>query len=209
MKWIAVLILLLLCGDCKSQKWSAGIFFGFPYNFPLPLVIEQSDYPDLKIKSAIYATHPLRSPQFYGVYLKYEKWIVEMIHHKIYLRNKPPEIQYFAVSHGYNLLTLSQKQNFPFGYLVFGGGMVIVHPENTIRNMKYEEKGGIFNLGYHINGITLSFTAGKTLLRKEKVKVNSEVKFVPSYSEIPVVLGKAKVYQAFIVLGLGIEVGKN
>ena len=113
------------------DQWSLQIFGGAPLNFNFPLTIHQSGHPDLKV-TGNYESRPLEVPYYYawrlGAWDGNRAWEIELVHNKLYLKNKPPEVQEFSISHGYNLLTVNRawKEN---GFIFRGGlGVVITHP---------------------------------------------------------------------------------
>jgi len=77
---------------------------------------------------------------------------LELLHHKLYLEDPPDEIESFSVSHGLNLLTLDGA--WPLGPVRIraGGGLVIAHPEGSIRGVRIDESAGIGSAGYHLTG---------------------------------------------------------
>ena len=79
-------------------------------------------------------------------------WTVSLTHLKLHLDNRPPEVEAFAISHGYNLVTagyLWQRLDWHVGA---AAGIVVAHPENTVRGRALSESGGLWSSGYEIAG---------------------------------------------------------
>src|ERR1700722_7499816 len=97
-------ILFCICSVFSQAfyaKWSVEVAGGVPYNFPMPLLIQQNDESDISF-TAHYETRPFSSPFYYNIRIgKWEgrnAWEVETIHHKIYLTNTSDEVSHFSVS---------------------------------------------------------------------------------------------------------------
>src|SRR5690606_27263758 len=100
----------------NQSRWSLEYHFGGALNMKLPLTIVQDGYPDIYIAKADFASESFTGPHYWN--WKAAKWFgkhgitIEGLHHKIYLRNKPDEVQRFGISHGYNMCILSYNRNF-------------------------------------------------------------------------------------------------
>jgi len=62
----------------------------------------------------------------------------------LFLENALTEIQNFSITHGYNLFIVNRGWNHKRFILHGGAGMIIAHPETTIRKKRYSEKKGFF-----------------------------------------------------------------
>ena len=120
----------LLPHDSLS-RWSFEYHFGTVWNARLPLTIKQAGYPDIYLAKAEFYSEPFVSPHYWD--WRFTKWFknqgvsFEAIHHKIYLRNKPPEVKRFGISHGYNMLVFSYMRNMGYFDLHLGGGSVLLY----------------------------------------------------------------------------------
>jgi hypothetical protein len=63
---------------------------------------------------------------------------LELLHHKLYLRNCPQGIEALSISHGFNMLTLSRAYALGAWRLQIGAGPVIAHPEARIDGFTYD-----------------------------------------------------------------------
>ncbi len=196
-----------------KSEWSFEVHGGFPLNFSLPMTVQQTGYPTIKF-NAQFNSEPFKSPVFWVVrFSKWKNskaWEFELMHQKLFLKNKPPEIQYFNVSHGYNQLLISRafkfkiikKQEFIFKG---GAGIVIAHAENSVRNKELNQHQSFFNLGYNVGGTTINIALAKQLPLTNRFYLNAETKFNTSYTIIPIVDGNAKVWHSAFefIFGLG------
>ena len=209
------------CHFSRAQEsyWSLEIHGGIPYNIPAPLVVKQENEPTIRL-NARYSSEPFKSPGYYifrgGYWKDGRSWEIEFVHYKLYLDNKPPEIQEFSISHGYNILTFNRALdkvlfgNFDY-ILRLGAGVVISHPENTIRNRPLEQDGGLSGAGYYFTGPVLNITIAKRFYLFEPLFINTEIKFNPSVSWVPVQDGQAIVWNMPITFafGMGVDLFKR
>lgn len=160
---------------------------------------------------------------------KNEWFELELIHHKIYLINtpedfgkcyspldyiirnlfsnyKPPEnIQYFNISHGYNLITLNKAwRDKKFNWLIYrvGLGAVLAHPQSKINNKEWSYIEGTF-FGFLLSGPTVQASVGTRHPILKNLYISTEVKLTLSYAIVPVVDGSAHVPNIAIHLLLG------
>lgn len=177
-----------------EATWICEFYSGTVYNVTIPLTIRQSGYEDITLK-ARYETKPFESPFYYVIRIAgwngNGAWEVEFIHHKLFLRNRPPEVQQFSITHGYNILMVNRAQQFQGFIFHLGAGVVIAHPETVVRNRRHSERRGIFHRGYYISGQTVHIAVGKRLPLGKKLTVIIEGKFTGSYNRIPIADGNA------------------
>jgi len=198
----------------QSANWSFELHGGVPYNIPAPLIIKQNNEETLRF-NARFRSEPLISPYYWVLRISRFKnnksWELEAIHHKLFLDNKPPEIQDFTISHGYNILTINRSFNKlafkKHAYILrLGAGLVLAHPENTIRNQELNQQKGIFGWGYYIGGAVFNIAVAKRFYFTDRLFVNSEFKFNPSVSKVPIVNGHAIVWNFPVAFALGLGV---
>lgn len=197
----------------KRPRWSFDYNFGGVYNFKLPLTIIQEGYPDIYIDKAIYITEPFTGPHYWD--WRFTKWFdkfgisFEGIHQKIYLQNKPPEVQRFGISHGYNMCVFSFVKSFRWVNVALGAGSVLMHPESTIRGMVYPEGPGFDIHGYVLRGYVLNAGIAHQIRIWNRFFISTEAKLTFSQANAPIVNGYAKVNNmAFqFIFGGGIDFG--
>lgn len=200
------LVVIALNLNGQQRQWSVEYMPGIAWTPDMPLKIQQSGYPDIHIK-AKYKTRSLEMPVYYSYRLTTLKnnhgWSLELNHLKIYLKNTNSDINYFSVSHGYNQIYLNHhfiKNKLDF---ISGLGVVVGHPENTIRNLPLDEKKGWWNRGYYLSGITLQGALRRDLFESRYFTIPIEMKGSIAFSRIPVANGKAYVP----VIAFGILIG--
>jgi len=169
---------------------------GDAYVLRTPLIIQQTSFEDLNF-NAKYHTHSFEMPIYYSIKLaKWNNqiaWEIELLHLKLYLANRPPEVTSFSITHGYNLLFVNRLWGMNFLNLRAGGGVIIGHPENSVRGKKLNEKKGMFNSGYYLSGIAIQFGPEKTFAIFKGLNFKLEGKLWGAYARVPVVDGRANV----------------
>ncbi len=190
--------LIFFATDSFSQtRWSFELQFGGVYSLDLPLTIRQDGYPDIRIEYADYYSEPFIGPPYWNIRLS--KWFkkksleLEFVHHKFFLRNTPPEVQRFGISHGYNMLFLNHSHQVG-KYILRGGiGTAFIHPESTIRGMQYPEESGLDLGGHKIRGVTFNLTCARQFKLSKTFFVNAEAKVHAAIANAPVVNGYARI----------------
>jgi hypothetical protein len=131
--------------DAEFQSY-VSVGAGLQYNVPLPLVIRQSGHPDLKL-TARFDTRPFAEVPYYDlkVGMARSPWAFELdlVHHKLYLANRPSEVDTFEITNGYNpILMNAVREKWGLG-LRAGLGIVLTHPQTTVRGLRFPETGGV------------------------------------------------------------------
>jgi hypothetical protein len=138
-----------------TSTWKFGIAGGAVYNFRSPLRIQQDAAAPILI-NAHYITEPFTPPVYYDVRVSYWKeakgWQLKFTHHKLILQNRLPEVQRFYITDGFNLLTLNRLWRSKWIFYSVGGGVVITHPESTIRSRMFPENVSFFKKGTIFSG---------------------------------------------------------
>ncbi len=195
----------------SQSRWSFELQFGGVYSLDLPLTIKQDGHPDIIIEHADYYSEPFIGPPYWNIRLS--KWFkkksieLEFVHHKFYLRNTPPEVQRFGISHGYNMLFLNHGRQLGKYIVRAGIGTAFIHAESTIRGMKYPEESGLDLSGHKIRGLTFNLSCARHFRLNKTFFVNAEAKVHAAFANAPVVNGYARVnIVAFqLILGPGVN----
>ena len=208
---VTFFIAFTFCSVCQAQRqWKLEILPGISYVPPMPLQIRQEGHPAIKI-TARYRTEPLVLPVYYTIRLSTRKndrgWSLELNHLKLYLDNKTREIERFSVTHGYNHIFMNRHwfgKNYTW---IVGGGIVLGHPESTIRNLEWHEKGGFLNTGYYVSGFSAQGAVQFPLIETDHISVPLEAKITLGYGHVPIAKGHARVpIVSFNLLsGIGIK----
>lgn len=196
---LIIILLGILIQNCIAQEkrsWQIEFLPGLAYVPPMPLKIEQEGHPSISM-TAHYRTESFKLPIYYSYRLSSFKnnrgWSLEMNHLKIHLDNTTSEVQSLSVSHGYNQLFFNHHLVKPKHTWIFGIGAVIGHPESTIRNQSFDEKGGLFNDGYYISGYAIQAAIYYPLINTKHFVLPLEGKVTMGYGQIPIVDGKAHI----------------
>lgn len=199
-------ILLVSINSFSQEKseWSLEANLGFPINLVHPITIKQQGHSDLNFKAKYYS-EPFKQPYFY-VY-RFSKWKndkgwqLEMMHQKLYLENPPKEVQYFSITHGYNLIMLSRafKVNIlnENDFIVrIGSGIILAHAENMVRGKEFDQEQSFNNMGYYLTGPVLNLALAKRFNISERFCFNVETKFNTSHANVPIVDGEASLWHS-------------
>jgi len=192
-----------------ADTFDIQLFGGAAYSFRTPLVIRQ-DGQDTIRQNAKYDENAFDPPMYYAVRLGWWRgdgaWELEMVHHKLTLTNGPPEVEHFSITHGYNLLTVNRAWKQDWFIWRLGAGVVVSHPESTIRGMEFDQNGGLFD-GYYVSGPTGQIAVEKRFALGRGLFASVEGKFTLSWAHVPVANGSADVPNAAVrgLLGLGYE----
>lgn len=200
----------LLLAAALAAPASAGVAVqlsgGAAHNAPSPLVIRQ-DGATVLDRAARLDTRSFDPPLYYaaraGRWDGPRAWELELVHHKVYLEDAPPEVE-FAVSHGLNFLLLNRARR-EGGWLWRGGlGPVIAHPETKIRGRTLE--GGGMGGGYYLSGAAAQLSLERRLTIW-KLFLSLEAKATLAWARVPVAGGHASLLNpAFHALvGVGCE----
>jgi hypothetical protein len=211
----AIALFELTASAAAADGWNVEAYGGAPLNVSTPLSIEQSGQPTLRT-TARYETRPFEAPWYYHVHIGRwsgkAEWAVELTHHKIFLTNPPSEVGAFGASHGYNLLTANRGWELPFDiWARVGLGVVISHPESTVRGQAFGENGGFWGLGYYLSGAAATAAIQKRVYLVGGFFIAAEGMISASYAVLPVVDGHARAPNVALhaLLGLGYRFGSG
>ena len=167
---------------------------GLQYNVPLPLVTRQSGHPDIKL-TARFDTRPFVEVPYYdvkvGIARKPWAFELELVHHKLYLANRPAEVDTFEITHGYNPLLVNCVRDWAGIKLRAGVGVVIAHPQTMVRGLRFPETGGI--LGWYVSGPAAQVGFSKSWEFGRHFLAGFEGKVVGAWARVPIVDGSADV----------------
>jgi hypothetical protein len=77
-----------------------------------------------------------------------------------------------------------------------GAGVVIAHPEVTVRQRTLSQTRGLFGRGYYVSGVALQAAAARQLVRWRRLAVSVEAKLSAAYARVPIADGHATVPNA-------------
>jgi hypothetical protein len=206
---VSALCLAAATAAAGEPGWRVELGLGGAHSLSSTLQLEQADQPALAL-DADWATRSFESPLYYALRLARADargaWALRLIHHKVHLENPTPQVERFGVSHGYNLLTLERAFALGGFELSAGAGLVIAHPESTVRGeTRAESAGGPFGGGYYLTGPTAALAAGRRLPLGRHVAVVPELRFTLSRARVPIAAGEASVPNAALHAVVGLE----
>jgi hypothetical protein len=197
---ISILPFCFASGVAQAQRFTFEAMGGSAYNMPTPLTVRQTGYPDIHV-SAHYKTKP------FGPYYPYYSWRASLwndqhdqaweftqVHHRLFLANNPPEIQYFAIHFGYNFYMAGHAWK-RHGFIVHvDGGVLICSPENTVRGRQLETRGtGILDSGYTLAGGGGEVAVSRQFPLTKRIFVVADAALLAGRARVPVVGGSATV----------------
>jgi hypothetical protein len=159
---------------------------------------------------AHYDTKPFSPPPYYmlrlGKWSDNQAWEFEFIHHKVYLTNTTVEVPRFTITNGYNLMTVNHAWLTKHQYIWrVGAGVVLAHPESTIRGQNFDELGGTWNdNGYYVAGPTGMIALEKRFYLTKAFFVELEGKFTASYTNVKIANGYADAPDVAVHANVGI-----
>ncbi len=187
-------LLIIYTGINAQTRWHLNLTPGLSYVPPVPLSIKQENQASINLW-AKYESAPLKLPPYYSVRLGFSNedkgWEIEMNHLKVYLKNKPDEVDRFSISHGYNQILINRIFKTDRLNSKAGLGIVAAHPENSVRGLILDEKKGLFNDGYYITGPVIQYGIFREFTLGNYFYLIGEARISAAYARVPVVNGKA------------------
>lgn len=194
----------------RPHPWAFEFFGGSAFSFDTPFTVSQAGQPELFIK-AEWDTKPFHAAPYYAWRLtkidaaRGSGWAFDFTHHKIYLHNKPAEIQKFEISHGYNQLVYSRVLVRRGWLMSLGGGLVIGHPESVIRGLSHDDDdGGTLGGGYYLCGVVGQGALGRRARLSERFFATALGKFTAGTCRVPIRDGWAEAPNVAIHANLGV-----
>ena len=150
-------------------------------------------------QEADWATRSFEGPLYYAARVSRGAWALRFVHHKLYLEDPPAVVESFAVSHGYNLLTLERSFAVAGSEILVGAGLVIAHPESSVRGRTYAG-------GYHLTGPSAAIGVARRIGLGGRLALVPDLRFTLSRAHVPISGGEASVPNAAFHLTVGLEV---
>jgi hypothetical protein len=202
----ALLTLLLVRPAVARGQTTLEVYTGTSFSLPLPVTISQSGSPDLHF-TAHFHTDPWQDTWYYqfrlGVWKGNRAWLIEVLHHKLYLDDDdphPPEVQRFDITNGWTMLSLSRGWRFHQTTLEAGAGFTVVYP---ITNIRGRRNGNAGLGGYHLSGINLVGTINQRFPLSQWLFLALESRGSVSYARVPISGGHASVPNAALHFHVG------
>lgn len=152
----------------EEPAWSLEVLIGDAINFDSRTHIQYAQSNPV-VLDGDYETRGLEGPLHYTVRVarwdQDRAWELQLLHHKLHLRNRPSEVHALSVSHGFNIVALNRACTVNRWRFRIGLGPVIAHPEARIGGVSYDgpyELAGVAGLGGV--GTTLALTPNWSIL---------------------------------------------
>ncbi|MCU0429998.1 MAG: hypothetical protein MUF42_08495 [Cytophagaceae bacterium] len=193
MKRILCMILFALQGIAYAQELRFEVLSGPVYNFPSPLKLVL-DGQDPMVFRARYRSEPFKLPPYYDFRLTRwkDKWGfgLKFTHHKLILDNPQDPIQFFEITHGYNILSFTGIRSFKYFNANAALGVVIAHPQSTINGIRYR-RPGFWGGGYLISGAVAELAISKSITLYKGLYATAEFRGTTAWARVPVANGYA------------------
>lgn len=211
---LAILLLLAAPVPGAAQPpgaWSVELLGGAPLNLSTPLSIRQEAERELELTGS-FRSEPFTPPIYWALRASWraggESWSLELLHHKVYLDDPPPEVQSFGVSHGFNIVTVQRAWPHRLAELRAGAGIVLAHAESTVRGRRYDESQGPLSAGFHVAGPAALIGAGRRWAPRPWLSLALEARLSVAPARVPIAGGDARFTNVALHLMGGVGVGR-
>jgi hypothetical protein len=196
-------------GEARAACWTLDVFLEQPLNLDGPLTITQTGQEDIHL-TAEWESRPFEMPLCLDARLTYWRspgrgWAIDFFHHKIYLKNPPPDLQHFEHTNGYNMFTVQRLWRLSDFVLSAGGGLVITNPESTVRGQRFETQDSFLGGDYFMSGPVATMGLGRRFHLQSRFFGALEGRFTLSHATSPVVDGESKLTLAAFHLLFGLS----
>lgn len=179
-----------------QEGWGVELMGGSAWSLSTPLVIRQEGREELRVR-ARYSTRPFAGSPYYawrvGRWRGGRGWELELVHHKLYLENPPPEVQHFEVTHGYNLVFVNRAWARGGWILRAGAGPVVAHAESVVRGEWGPSNRGLFGSGYEVAGPAAQVALARPFPMGARAFLMVEVKVTGAWARSRVARGWAEI----------------
>jgi len=198
-KWLPVWAILAIADSSPAGGCRLDVGTGTAFNLPTPVWIDQSGWARKRV-GVDFSTRPFEVPLYYAVRLAKSDhrgaWELLMVHHKLYSEDPPSPIQWLSATHGFNILALERAERRRTWIYRLGGGLVVTHPESTIRSRRFDEKGGLLGRGYYPSGPVAVGSVAKVVSSNRGYRLSLEAEGTVAYCWMPIYGGSL---HAFVV----------
>lgn len=159
---------------------------GYPFSFANQL--------ELKFDNKIHKVHAEYEPKAFSDFpywtLRSEYWKdnqafgIELVHHKLYWKNKTADVENFSISDGYNLLYLNYAKKIERHRFRVGIGAVYGNPDFKLKGRDRYLKRHL--KGMHWGGYTTQLAYERWLYEGDSFFINFETKLTYSFAKLPI-----------------------
>ena len=182
-KLAAALTCALACSQAaavQEPEWSVEVLIGDAFNLTSRTHIHNVQVSPSAFGGE-YQTRGLEGPLHYAWRLtrwnQDRGWELQLLHHKLYLRNRPPPVEALSISHGFNIVTLGRAYARGPWRLRFGVGPVIAHPEARVAGVSYPGD-------YELAGAAALGSVGATFDVTQRWSVVGEITATFGYADV-------------------------
>src|SRR5579864_4744429 len=193
----SLLMVLASPTPSRAQSVTVDLMGGSAYNVPTPLTIQQAGFPDIRL-TAHYDTRPLGpfAPYYswrVDVWDTHGAWEVQQVHHRLFLSNTTPEVQFFAIHYGYNYFLVGRAWR-THGFVIHAsGGLVVPNPDNIVRGKSLNLSHNSVDVGYRISGGGAALAVSRQIALGTHVYLLADGGLIAGRASVPVVDGSASV----------------
>ncbi len=208
---IILTVWCLLPGYTAAATWNLDLFLGTALNFNSNLKITQRGEEDLEF-TARWRTDAFQQPVYWVLRTAYwtsatRGWALDLCHNKLVLDDPPSEVNAYSHTHGYNLLTIQRLWVIDGNLVLLAAGVVVSHPESTIRGLRFPETGGDLGGGYHLAGPVVGAGLGRRFSLTGPLQAVLEGRFTLSHATTPVANGESSFTSASFHFLVGLSLG--
>jgi hypothetical protein len=164
----------------QEPEWSAEVLIGDALNLTSRTQIHTAPVAPAAF-GGDYETRGFEAPLHYAWRLTHwnqdRGWEIQLLHHKLHLRNRPAPVEALSISHGFNIVTLGRAYAVGPWRFRFGLGPVIAHPEARIAGSSYQGD-------YELAGVAALGSAGALLDLTPRWSVVGEVAATLGYADV-------------------------
>jgi hypothetical protein len=175
---------------------------GMALNLPTTLSFHHDDLGRFD-HAARWETRPLDQPFYWAARVRWQRAVdgfeLQLLHHKLYLRNNPPGVDHFEVTHGFNLLTVNYLRRTRPVQLRGGLGVVIPDTESIVQGQHRDD-------GYSVAGPALLVGAGWEHALGRYVLLAAEAQFAAGWATVGIDGGDARVRSLALHLLVGVGI---
>lgn len=182
-KLLAALAYVMGCSQALAAAdpdWSVEVLIGDALNLTSRTHIRSPQIADSAF-GGDYETRGLEGPLHYAWRVTHwnqdRGWELELLHHKLYLRNRPRNVEALSISHGFNIVALGRAYAMDPWRFRLGVGPVIAHPEARIAGRTYDGD-------YDLAGAAAIGSVGIALQLTPRWSIEGEVAATYGYARV-------------------------
>lgn len=194
MKFFSALCSVLLCSAAFGTI-GVEVKGGAPVNLDGSMYYWVKGMKEVGRIQGQYYTEPFKEAPYYIIRFNYtqeskNRWEIELIHHKVYVKNPPTDtFQSVNISHGYNFILLNRAFEEKYFTWRVGAGVILTHPEIVMRDgSKVPWVEGAL-VGFYVSGFGLQAAIERRFFVYNNLFVCPEVKLTVGQAQVGVVDG--------------------